>query len=111
MPSLPADRFSDGQLPSPGGVLYVDGEMPGIVLQERITRIVASSEREAAPGMFRIITPDMQAAGMPNLSDRLRNFVFRSHPISFLGATRFHRRDPLRSVSDEFFSFFHGLTL
>ena len=41
----------------------------------------------------------------------MRNFVFRSHPISFLGATRFPRRDPLRSVSDDFFSFFHELAV
>ena len=56
--------------PKPRGVLYVDGEMPGTVLQERIARIVSSSEQEAAPGTFRIITPDMQEAGMPNLSEQ-----------------------------------------
>jgi hypothetical protein len=56
--------------PKPRGVLYIDGEMPGTVLQERIARIVSSSEQEAAPGMFKILTPDLQAAGMPNLSER-----------------------------------------
>lgn len=56
--------------PKPRGVLYIDGEMPGIVLQERIARIVNSSEQEAGPGMFRILTPDMQTFGMPNLSDK-----------------------------------------
>ena len=55
--------------PRPRGVLYIDGEMPGTVLQERISRIVSSSEQEAAPGMFKILTPDLQPAGMPNLSD------------------------------------------
>lgn len=56
--------------PKPRGVLYIDGEMPGTVLQERIARIVNSSEQEAGPGMFRILTPDLQGAGVPNLSDR-----------------------------------------
>ncbi len=56
--------------PRPRGVLYIDGEMPGTVLQERIAWIVNASEKEAAPGAFRIITPDLQGAGMPNLSER-----------------------------------------
>ena len=53
---------------SPRGVLFLDGEMPGVVLQERLARIATSSEKEpAAP--LRIITPDLQPRGMINLSD------------------------------------------
>jgi putative DNA primase/helicase len=53
--------------PSPMGVLFIDGEMPGAVLQERLARIATSSENEPqAP--LRIITPDLQANGMLDLS-------------------------------------------
>lgn len=60
--------FLGWEAPAPRGVLFLDGEMPGVVLQERLARIVASTDREpAAP--LRIITPDLQARGMLNLSD------------------------------------------
>ena len=48
-------------------VLFLDGEMPAVALQERIARIAISSDKEpAAP--FKIITPDMQPSGMIDLS-------------------------------------------
>jgi putative DNA primase/helicase len=51
----------------PRGVLFLDGEMPGAVLQERIARIAASNYQEpSAP--FRILTPDLQPSGMLDLS-------------------------------------------
>jgi hypothetical protein len=56
--------------PKPRGVLYIDGEMPGTVLQERIARIINSSEHEADPDLFKILTPDLQVSGMPNLSEK-----------------------------------------
>lgn len=55
--------------PQPRGVLYLDGEMPGSALQERLAAITAASDREPLPDYFRIITPDLQdAGGMPDLS-------------------------------------------
>lgn len=52
--------------PAPAGVLYLDGEMPGVVMQERLAAIVQSAEQEAvAP--FTILTPDLQPDGMPRL--------------------------------------------
>jgi len=61
-------KFLGWEAPAPRGVLFVDGEMPGVVLQERLARIVASSALEPlAP--LRIVTPDLQARGMLNLSD------------------------------------------
>lgn len=52
----------------PRGVLLLDGEMPAIALQERLASIISNSAREpAAP--LRIITPDLQKFGMPNLAD------------------------------------------
>ncbi|MCC6347906.1 MAG: AAA family ATPase [Nitrospirales bacterium] len=54
--------------PAPRGVLYIDGEMPAVTIQERLARIVRSCDQEpAAP--FKILTPDLQPGGMPNLSN------------------------------------------
>jgi putative DNA primase/helicase len=59
--------FLGWQATKPRGVLFLDGEMPAVALQERIARIAASSEKEpAAP--FKIVTPDMQPTGMIDLS-------------------------------------------
>lgn len=59
--------FLGWKAPRPRGVLFLDGEMPGAVLQERIARIAASSDLEpSAP--FRILTPDLQPSGMLDLS-------------------------------------------
>lgn len=53
--------------PKPRGVLYIDGELPGQVIQERLAHILVSAEKElTAP--LRIITPDLQKMGMPNLT-------------------------------------------
>lgn len=51
----------------PRGVLILDGEMSANSLQERLSRLVASSDKtSAAP--FKIITPDFQKFGMPDLA-------------------------------------------
>lgn len=55
------------QAPKPVGVLFLDGEMPAGVLQERIARIAVSSDREPnAP--LKIVTPDLQPCGMIDLA-------------------------------------------
>jgi putative DNA primase/helicase len=62
-------EFLGWQAPRAASVLFLDGEMPAVTLQERIARINLSSSKEpAAP--FRIITPDLQnpATGMIDLS-------------------------------------------
>lgn len=60
-------KFFTWEAPTPRGVLFIDGEMPGAVLQERLARIVASNDKEpTAP--LRIITPDLQPNGMLDLS-------------------------------------------
>ena len=61
-------RFLGWHAPNPHGVLYVDGEMPGVTLQERLSRIVLSEEKEPEPEMFRIITPDLQDICVPDLA-------------------------------------------
>jgi len=53
--------------PEPFGVLYIDGEMPGETLRERFARVIRSSEKEpTAP--LKIITPDIQEYGIPDLA-------------------------------------------
>lgn len=55
---------------APVPVLYLDGEMPGVALRERLARIVASNDREPAEGFLRFLTPDFQPDGvMPNLAE------------------------------------------
>jgi hypothetical protein len=62
-------RFLKWRSPQPRGVLYLDGEMPGSALQERLSAITAASDRKPLPDYFRIITPDLQDLGcMPDLS-------------------------------------------
>jgi len=53
--------------PEPRGVLYVDGEMSAIMMQERLRGTLASHDECLPVGQFRIITPDFQSSGMPNL--------------------------------------------
>jgi putative DNA primase/helicase len=55
--------------PEPRRVLYLDGEMPAKVMQERIAAAAHDSSTEPpAPDYLRIITPDVQPEGMPNLA-------------------------------------------
>lgn len=50
----------------PYGVLYLDGEMPASVDQERFSNIILSVDKE--PALLNIVTPDLQEWGMPDLS-------------------------------------------
>lgn len=59
-------RYLGWQSPTPAGVLYIDGETPGAVMQERLAAIAASNALEAvAP--FEILNPDLQPNGMPRI--------------------------------------------
>lgn len=49
-------------------VFYIDGEMPGSSLAQRVAAIVTNSDTEADPANFTVLTPDAQAAGMPDLA-------------------------------------------
>ncbi|MGO1069533.1 AAA family ATPase [Lysobacter sp. CA199] len=52
----------------PVRVLYLDGEMPGVVLRERFAHLV-NDGRMPAPGFLRVVTPDLQSEGViPNLA-------------------------------------------
>lgn len=58
------------RVPRPVGVAYLDGEMPANVIQERLSRIVASADYEASAPL-KILTPDLQPDG-PDLNLSLR---------------------------------------
>lgn len=60
-------EFLRWHAPKPRGVLYLDGEMPANMLQERLKAIEASSTKQIiAP--FQILTPDLHDCAMPDLS-------------------------------------------
>jgi putative DNA primase/helicase len=59
-------------------VLYVDGEMPAATMQERL-RAISRSTGEIAPGMFRLVTPDIQEGGIPSLLTREGRALVEEH--------------------------------
>ena len=60
-------RFIKWDAPGPQGVLFIDGEMPLSLMQERMQKILNSNEIEPhSPLNF--ITPDTQENGIPDLS-------------------------------------------
>ena len=62
-------RFLRWGAPEPRRVLYVDGELPASTVRDRLAMILAGiEEREPAPDMLRIITPDLQDRPMPDLA-------------------------------------------
>ncbi len=52
----------------PFKVLYVDGEMPAVVVQDRFRDHLAGVDYKVDADNLSIITPDLQEYGMPNLS-------------------------------------------
>ncbi|NLD35776.1 MAG: AAA family ATPase [Desulfatiglans sp.] len=48
------------QAPMAYPVLYIDGEMPAVTMQEKLAGIVRAYPLEPMPGYFKIITPDLQ---------------------------------------------------
>lgn len=62
--------FLGWQAPRARRVLLIDGEMPAVVLQERLARIVAASELEPpAPDFLRLLPMDVQDGSNLDLSD------------------------------------------
>ncbi len=60
-------QFLRWKADKPRGVLHLDGEMPAVTLQERYSQYVISNNVESV-ATLRIITPDLQKFGMPDLS-------------------------------------------
>lgn len=51
-------------------VFYIDGEMPAALMQERLQKIVAMSDKRHEEGFFKLLTPDLQDKVMPDLSHK-----------------------------------------
>jgi hypothetical protein len=60
--------FLEWKAEQPRKVLYLDGEMPAVALQERLAGIVKAAEKEPPAGFFRLATPDKQHGAMPDLA-------------------------------------------
>ncbi|MFH1743677.1 MAG: AAA family ATPase [bacterium] len=64
-------RFLKFHCPRPRRVLYLDAEMIASMMKQRYASILAGSDIEPpSPDYFKILTPDMQTGGLPNLSTR-----------------------------------------
>lgn len=61
-------EFLGWKADKPRGVLYIDGEMPGNSLQERLKCIDHNCSNEFLDENFRLVTPDMQTGIMPDLA-------------------------------------------
>jgi hypothetical protein len=61
-------EFLGWKAPTPRKVLYLDGEMPGDSLKQRLVRIGAASDRVPEPGMLMVVSPDVQTRRMPDLA-------------------------------------------
>jgi len=70
--------FFSWSAPVPRGVLFIDGEMPASVLQERLAKISVSNDLEPVEPL-RIITPDLQPSGMIDLSRREDQVELQRH--------------------------------
>lgn len=51
-------------------VVYVDGEMPAGVVQDRLKAQLAAMRKVPETGFFRLITPDRQLGAIPDLSEK-----------------------------------------
>lgn len=57
--------------PEPQRVLYIDGEMPAVVLQERLRKIIGRDGAQLpAPEYLRILASDTHRDGLPDLATR-----------------------------------------
>jgi hypothetical protein len=62
-------EFIRWRAPRPRRVLYLDGEMPAVTLQERYAAVVAASGMDAPRENFRLVAADYQPDGLPDLAD------------------------------------------
>jgi Mrp family chromosome partitioning ATPase len=64
-------KFLRWSAPVPRKTLFIDGEMTGTMMQQRLREIALGSKAEAAEDALHVLTPDRQTLGiMPNLSTR-----------------------------------------
>jgi putative DNA primase/helicase len=63
-------EFLRWRAPQPRKVLFVDGELPATTLQERLSAIRRPGSNPAHEENLRLITPDLQEFGVPDISTR-----------------------------------------
>lgn len=56
--------------PAPKKVLYIDGEMPAVLMQERLMMIASMFNKKPEPDFLKILTPDLQDEVLPDLSQK-----------------------------------------
>jgi hypothetical protein len=61
--------FLRWRAPQPRRVLYIDGEMPAVMLQERYGAVVVASKTDAPAENFRLVAADFQPDGLPDLAE------------------------------------------
>ena len=61
-------KFLRWNAPKPSRVLYVDGEMPGRALQERLAYLVEANDAPLSADMLRLIPQDLNPEGIPDLA-------------------------------------------
>ncbi|WP_298627676.1 AAA family ATPase [uncultured Legionella sp.] len=71
--------FLSFNAPKPAKVLYIDGEMPANVMQERFSKIMGRITPSTLMQQPRIITPDLQHGFMPDLSTESGQDVIRPY--------------------------------
>lgn len=59
--------FLNWSAPKPRNVLYLDGEMPATLMQERLKSLM-KDQTQKPKALFHLLTPDLQQGGMPDLS-------------------------------------------
>jgi putative DNA primase/helicase len=61
----------------PRGVLYLDGEMPAKLMQERLLALMDGREKPLAP--FKLLTPDLQKGPMPDLATHMGQLMLEPY--------------------------------
>ncbi len=71
--------FLKWSAPAARKVLYIDGEMPAISMQDRLRRMFSNELLQPQPGYLSIITPDFQEDPLPDLSTKTGRDVFEPY--------------------------------
>lgn len=61
-------RFLRWFAPEPKKVVYIDGEMPAVLMQERLKMIATMTRQKPNSHFLKLITPDLQEHAMPDLA-------------------------------------------
>lgn len=70
--------FLGWNAPKARNVLYLDGEMPAALMQERLSSLLGK-EKLAGYANFRLLTPDLQNGPMPDLATQAGQLMLEPH--------------------------------